>query len=55
MRRDKRLPKETVEVLQLTPTSVVQSTSLRPGLHSEGAGQPGGTANSNLLKFDKEI
>lgn len=49
-----RLPRETGGSFASDTQARVQSTCSRAGLRSEGPGQPGGTANSNLVKFDEE-
>lgn len=53
-REKKRLPRETGGSFTADTQVWVRSTCSRAGLCSEGPGQPGGTANSKLMKFNKE-
>lgn len=54
VKREKRLPRETGGSFAADTQVWVQSTCSRARMHSEGPGQRGGTANSNLMKFSRE-
>ena len=54
VKREKRLLRETGGSFAVDNQVWVRSTCSRPGLLSEGPGQPGGTVNNDLMKFDKE-